>query len=94
MLGQSSKMETGWRVYWERFIDDRKTGFTSDSVYATDAREGVYFRGSGDSLEILGTSHHYETMALSGFLSESIDFGTLNLRPGIRVELFEQERVD
>ena len=25
---------------------------------------------------------------------ESIDFGTLNIRPGIRVELFEQERVD
>ena len=23
------------------FIDDRKTGFTADSVYATDAREGV-----------------------------------------------------
>ena len=31
------------------FIDDRKTGFTSDS-FATDAREGVYFRGSGDLL--------------------------------------------
>ena len=89
-----SKMETGWRIYWERFIDDRKTGFTADSVYATDAREGVYFRGSGDSLEILGTSHHYETMALSGFLSESIDFGSLNIRPGVRLELFEQERVD
>ena len=87
-------METGWRIYWERFIDDRKTGFTADSVYAKDAREGVYYRGSGDSLEILGTSHHYETMALSGFLSESIDFGSLNIRPGVRLELFEQERVD
>ena len=94
LFDHPSKMETGWRIYWERFIDDRKTGFTADSVYATDAREGVYFRGSGDSLEILGTSHHYETMALSGFLSESIDFGSLNIRPGIRLELFEQERVD
>ena len=93
-FGHPSKMEIGWRIYWERFIDDRKTGFTSDSVFATDAREGVYFRGSGDSLEILGTSHHYETMALSGFLSESIDFGSLNIRPGVRLELFEQERVD
>ena len=63
-------------------------------MYTPDAREGVYFRGSGDSLEILGTSHHYETIALSGFLSESIDFGTLTLRPGIRIELFEQTRVD
>ncbi|GIR89485.1 MAG: TonB-dependent receptor [Candidatus Neomarinimicrobiota bacterium] len=94
LFNRPSNMETGLRVYWERFVDDRKTGFTSDSVYATDAREGVYFRGSGDSLEILGTSHHYETMALSGFLSESIDLGSLNIRPGIRLELFEQERVD
>ena len=94
LFNRPSKMETGWRVYAERFIDDRQTGFTNDSVYTPDAREGVYFRGSGDSLEILGTSHHYETIALSGFLSESIDFGTLTLRPGIRIELFEQTRVD
>ena len=93
-FNRPSKMETGWRVYAERFIDDRQTGFTNDSVYTPDAREGVYFRGSGDSLEILGTSHHYETIALSGFLSESIDFGTLTLRPGLRIELFEQTRVD
>ena len=93
-FGHQSKMEIGWRIYWERFVDDRKTGFTSDSVFATDAREGVYFRGSGDSLEILGTSHHYETMALSGFLSESIDLGSWSFRPGVRLELFEQERVD
>ena len=93
-FNRPSKMETGWSVYAERFIDDRKTGFRKDSVYTPDAREGVYFRGSGDSLEILGTSHHYETIALSGFLSESIDFGTLTLRPGLRIELFEQTRVD
>ena len=94
LFNTPSKMESGWRVYWERFIDDRQTGFTKDSLYAPDAREGVYFRGSGDSLEILGTSHHYETMALSGFITESIDFGTFTLRPGLRIELFEQERVD
>jgi len=94
MKRQHFKNEMGWRVYWERFIDDRKTGFTPDSTYATNAREGVYFRGSGDSLEILGTSHHYETVALSGFLSQSINLGSLTLRPGVRLELFEQERVD
>ena len=93
-LNRPSKMEIGWRVYAERFIDDRQTGFTNDSLYTPDAREGVYFRGSGDSLEILGTSHHYETAALSGFISESIEFGTLTLRPGMRMELFEQTRVD
>ena len=82
-----------WRVY---YIDDRKTGFTSDSVFATDAREGVYFRGSGDSLIIYpgSNSHHYETAAFSAFISESIDFGTFTLRPGLRLEIFEQERVD
>ena len=95
-FGNSSTMETGWRVYWERFIDDRKTGFTSDSVFATDAREGVYFRGTGDSLIIYpgSNSHHYETVAASGFISESIDFGSFTLRPGLRIEIFEQERVD
>ena len=94
IFDQSAKLETGWRLYWEKFIDDRKTGITKDSSYAPDAREGIYFRGSGESLEILGTSHHYETMAFSGFISESIDLGTLTLRPGLRVELFEQQRVD
>ncbi len=94
VFDQSAKLETGWRVYWERFIDDRQTGITKDSSYAPNAREGAYFKGSGESLEILGTSHHYETMAFSGFISESIDFGTLTLRPGLRLEVFEQERVD
>ena len=93
LLGNPSTMETGWRVYWERFIDDRKTGFTSDSVFATDAREGVYFRGSGDSLIIYpgSNSHHYETAAFSAFISQSIDFGTFTLRPGLRLEMFEHE---
>ena len=88
-----STMETGWRVYWERFIDDRKTGFTSDSTFATDAREGVYFRGSGDSLIIYpgSNSHHYETAAFSAFISESIDFGTFTLRPGLRLEILSKK---
>lgn len=89
-----SEVEIGWRAYWEKFIDDRKTGFTSDSVYSPSAREGVYFRGKGDSLEILGTSHHYETTALSLYGSNSINIGTLLIRPGVRLEVFEQERVD
>jgi Fe(3+) dicitrate transport protein len=33
-------------------------------------------------------------MAFSGFFTESIEFGSFNLRPGVRVEIFEQERVD
>ena len=89
-----SDLEFGWRAYWEKFIDDRKTGITSDSTYSPSAREGVYYRGVGDSLEILGTSHHYETTALSLYASNSINLGRFMLRPGLRIEVFEQERVD
>jgi len=90
----ASKMETGFRLYWERFLDNRQTGYTKDSLTAPDVYEGIYFRGTGDELEILGTSHHYETMALSAYMSESVETNLLVLRPGIRFELFEQERVD
>ena len=35
LFGYSSILETGMRGYWERFIDDRKTGFTADSVFTS-----------------------------------------------------------
>ena len=84
-------MEVGARLYWERFIDDKKTGMNPDS------RDGIYFIPAeleGESPTIVGQSHHYETMAFSGFLSESIKIGSLNIRPGVRLEVFEQERID
>lgn len=87
-FGAPSKLEAGWRVYFERFIDDRKEGDSPD------AREGLYFTGAGDSLDVLGTSHHYESTAFSAYISESINFESFTLRPGIRMEVFEQERID
>jgi len=93
----SAKMDVGWRLYWERFLDDRKEG---DSP--TD-RVGAYYELiHPDSLDIignpavnvLGKSHHYETRAFAGYISESIDMGILNIRPGLRFEIFEQERID
>ena len=33
-------------------------------------------------------------MAFSGFITESIDLENFSIRPGLRFELFEQERVD
>ena len=90
-------MDIGWRLYWERFLDDRKEGSSP-----TD-RVGVYFESiSPDSFDIignpavnvLGKSHHYETKAFAGYVSESIDIGRLNIRPGLRIEIFEQERID
>ena len=91
LFGNRSVLEIGGRIYWERFIDDKKQGSAPDS------RDGIYFIPAASDEEspiIVGQSHHYETMAFSGFISESIDFGNLNLRPGIRFEIFEQERVD
>ena len=83
-----SKLEIGGRVYWERFIDDKQTGDSPD------ARSGYYYTGDKEDPVIVGQSHHYETLAFSGYISESIKIGTLTLRPGVRIELFEQERID
>ena len=97
LFNWSAKMDIGWRLYWERFLDDRKEG---DSP--TD-RVGAYYELiHPDSLDIignpavnvLGKSHHYETRAFAGYISESIDMGILNIRPGLRFEIFEQERID
>ena len=92
-----AKMNIGFRLYWERFEDDRKEGGSP-----TD-RDGVYFEVIGpDSFDIignpavnvLGKSHHYETRALSGYVQESFSAGIFNFRPGLRYEVFEQERID
>ena len=92
-----AKMNIGFRLYWERFEDDRKEGGSP-----TD-RVGVYFEPVGpDSFDIignpavnvLGKSHHYETRALSGYVQESFSAGIFNFRPGLRYEVFEQERID
>ena len=90
-FGFNSTTEAGARLYWERFIDDKKSGTSTDS------REGIYYipaASEDESPDIVGQSHHYETTALSAFVSESIEMGSLNLRPGLRFEIFEQERVD
>ena len=110
-----SKYEYSGRVYWERFIDDKKIGD------APDDREGIYYYEADsckivqlptddgsctdfvdfnnnnifdDSETIVGQSHNYETMALSGYLSNTTKFDFLTLNFGMRFELFEQERID
>ena len=86
LFGFESKMDVGARIYFERFIDDKQKGLEPDS------REGLYFLPEDST--IVGQSHHYESTAFSGFISESIVFGNLTLRPGVRFEVFEQERID
>ena len=92
LAGHSARANLGARVHWERFVDDKKIGS------ATDARSGVYYTGTpndeDDPVDIVGQSHHYETMALALHANEQINSGKLTLVPGLRFEVFEQERVD
>ena len=91
LFENKSTLEIGARIYWERFIDDKKQGDSPNS------RDGIYFipaTSEDEAPTIVGQSHHYETMAFSGFLTESIEFGSFDVRPGVRIEVFEQERID
>lgn len=92
VAGIPSRTETGGRVHWERFIDDRKIGD------APDARDGVYYTGTpgstDDPVKIVGQSHHYETIALALYAKEQLEWDRLTLTPGIRFEVFKQDRGD
>ena len=92
LAGNIGRAEIGGRVHWERFIDDKKTG------NAPDARDGVYYTGTPgsetDPVKIVGQSHHYETMALALYVREQMRFERLTLTPGLRFEVFKQDRVD
>jgi Fe(3+) dicitrate transport protein len=90
-FGGSARLEAGARVHWERFMDNRKVGD------APGVRDGVYFTGDPDdpsTLTIVGQSHHYETTALALHALENISLGPFRVEPGVRVEVFEQERIN
>lgn len=90
-INKPSSLEVGTRIYFERFIDDKKTG--SD----TDSRDGIYFipaTSDDDQPIIVGQSHHYQTTAFSGFINEKIKLDNVTIDVGLRVEVFEQERID
>ena len=92
IAGNVARTEIGGRVHWERFIDDKKTGD------APDARDGVYYTGTPgseeDPVKIVGQSHHYETIALALYAKEQMNFKRLTVTPGLRFEVFKQDRVD
>ena len=92
IAGNLGRAEIGGRVHWERFIDDKKTGD------APDAREGIYYTGTPgseeDPVQIVGQSHHYETIALALYAKEQMNLSRLTLTPGLRFEVFKQDRVD
>ena len=92
IAGNVGLAEIGGRVHWERFIDDKKTGD------APDARDGVYYTGTPgseeDPVKLVGQSHHYETIALALYAKERMSFKRLTVTPGLRFEVFKQDRVD
>lgn len=99
------KLDVGGRLHFERFLDHKKTGFS------TTDREGKYFVTKGvdeewntwnswsptqntDSIAIIGQAHNYQTSSVSFFMKESLQLKKLLLTPGVRAEVFEQERID
>ena len=92
LAGAHGHAEIGGRVHWERFIDDKKIGD------APDARDGVYYTGTpgdvDDPVKIVGQSHHYETIALALYVKEQREWDGFTLTPGVRLEVFKQDRVD
>ena len=92
IAGNVAIAEIGGRVHWERFIDDKKTGD------APDARDGIYYTGTPgsetDPVKLVGQSHHYETIALALYAKERMRFKRLTVTPGLRFEVFKQDRVD
>lgn len=91
LWGGEGMLELGARYHRERFLDDKKSGS------APDARDGVYYVGDPEdpeSVRIVGQSHHYETSALALYAAERVELGPMTVLPGVRFELFEQERID
>ena len=97
--GLGAELEIGARLHGERFIDDRVLG---DSPTA---RVGVYTMPDPDDPEndvvarnpaakVTAKAQNYETVALALFASERLSLGALEVTPGVRFEVFEQERVD
>lgn len=102
----NANLKVGARYHWERFVDDRKVGFSPTE------RDGFYYLVKGqdpewstwnalnssantDSVAILGQSQHYETTAFSFFAEETIKpTEKITLTLGFRTEIFEQSRVD
>lgn len=89
-VGDAASIRFGGRLHFERFLDHRVAGT------APDARTGDFFRvdPSDSTITVVGSNQHYETIALSAFARESVDFGSLTLSGGLRIEAFEQEQID
>lgn len=88
IAGRSGTLNLGARVHWERFLDRRRIGDAADD------REGAYYEPADSSLIPGAARQNYETLALALYAAEEVEVGRLTVRPGLRLEAFEQERVD
>ncbi|MEM6325666.1 MAG: TonB-dependent receptor [Bacteroidota bacterium] len=99
LFGSEGALEAGARLHFERFVDDRVLGDAPDS------RDGVYVLPDPDDPEtevvatnpsagVTAKAQNYETAALAVFAQQTLSFGALDVTPGLRFEVFEQERVD
>jgi Fe(3+) dicitrate transport protein len=90
VLGKKANLEAGARGHYEKFFDVRVVGD------APDAREGIlYTQDANGVYDIVGTNQNFMTTALSLFAQNKIALNNkLTVIPGMRVEAFEQERID
>ncbi len=91
LFGQEATLTAGGRLHWERFEDNRKI---SDEV---GVRRGVFFDDDvpeGEPVTIVGGSSVYETRSLALYGLEEVQTGPLRLSPGMRLEVFEQSRIN
>lgn len=88
VAGHEATLSLGARVHWERFEDARAIGDAPES------RSGSYYDPADSTILSTAGRQNYETVALSLYAAEEIAVGRLTVRPGLRLEVFEQERVD
>ena len=108
LFGRSANVQTGLRLHYERFEDNKKLTkdlesrdgfFFCDEVSGTGLQREYMSCGepptsSDNPVTIVGQSRVYETRALSLHALEEIQLGPLRLSPGLRLEVFNQTSTD
>tara|TARA_Y100000996_G_scaffold279653_1_gene220570 strand:+ start:690 stop:3446 length:2757 start_codon:yes stop_codon:yes gene_type:complete len=80
----------------EDFIDcnPNQSICEGDDGWVDSMGNGEWDNVDSDDHPASGQSHHYESMAFSGFFSQSYNINGFILKPGFRLEIFEQEKID
>ena len=93
LFGTRSNLSFGGRVHWERFQDRREIGSAPDARH----NQAILFtkdEATGE-VTIVGKAENWETNSLALYAHEELQLTEkLQVSPGVRVEAFEQERID